>query len=177
MPEYRPRPSLLAQYELPYDSKRYHFAVQEDVRVRDEKRPSMVELSNQKQIWQRIAGWKTHLMAVQFSNVDRDERTNLEELNELYELLNAWTSIEAEEPVGKTDFPDAEERREIESLKEMILTNMQRIRVIREQLDDSKKQLLALLKHKANVEKLILRYTSKRPIRKKERGKNGTILE
>lgn len=174
MPVYRPRPSLLAAYELPYDSKRFHFAIHDDVRPREEKRPSIVELSNQKQIWQRIGGWKTHLMAVQFDNVDRDERTNLEDLNDLYALLNSRTSDLAEEETEKTDL---EERKETEALKEMVMTNVQRMRVIREQLDDGKKQLLSLLKHKTNVEKLIHKFTSKRPIRKKDRGRNGAFSE
>lgn len=112
-------------------------------------------------------------MAVQFDNVDREEKTNLDDLNELYELLNSTTAEKKGDEVNGDDSQDCEERREMEILKEMVLTNVQRVRVIREQLDEGKKLLVELLKHKSSVEKLIHKFTSKRPIRKKDRRGGG----
>jgi histone deacetylase complex subunit SAP130 len=60
----RPRISLISSYRQTWKPRNHHFTRYSDVKLKDERRPTVTDLANQKQIMQKVHGWKVfHLTA------------------------------------------------------------------------------------------------------------------
>ncbi|NWJ03495.1 SP130 deacetylase, partial [Crypturellus undulatus] len=145
----RPRPpiTLLRQYRNPWKSAYHHFQRYSDVRVKEEKKAMLQEIANQKGVSCRAQGWKVHLCAAQLLQL-----TNLE--HDVYERLTALQ--EGLIPKKKAATDD-----DLHRINELIQGNMQRCKLVMDQINEARDSMLKVLDHKDRVLKLL--------------NKNGTV--
>uniref|UniRef100_A0A8C0U3G3 Sin3A associated protein 130 n=1 Tax=Cyanistes caeruleus TaxID=156563 RepID=A0A8C0U3G3_CYACU len=145
----RPRPpiTLLRHYRNPWKAAYHHFQRYSDVRVKEEKKAMLQEIANQKGVSCRAQGWKVHLCAAQLLQL-----TNLE--HDVYERLTALQ--EGLIPKKKAATDD-----DLHRINELIQGNMQRCKLVMDQINEARDSMLKVLDHKDRVLKLL--------------NKNGTV--
>jgi histone deacetylase complex subunit SAP130 len=67
----KPQASLLQTYSQTWKHAHNHFMRYSDVRVREDRRPSVMDLANQPKVSQRVNGWKTHLISGEITELVR----------------------------------------------------------------------------------------------------------
>ena len=72
----KPLASLLTSYNQTWKPAPNHFLRYSDVRVRDDRRPSVMDLANQPRVLQRVNGWKTYLIKAEIDEVVRGKKEN-----------------------------------------------------------------------------------------------------
>ncbi|XP_068136672.1 histone deacetylase complex subunit SAP130 isoform X3 [Hyperolius riggenbachi] len=139
----RPRPpiTLLRQYRNPWKAAYHHFQRYSDVRVKEEKKLTLQEIANQKGIACRVQGWKTHLCAAQLLQLTKLEQDVFDRLTVLQEGLI---------PKKKTATDD-----DLHRINELIQGNMQRCKLVMDQITESRECMLKVLDHKDRVLKLL----------------------
>lgn len=66
----KPQASLLQAYpQNCWKQANNHFLRYSDVKVREERRPSVMDLANQPGVLQRVNGWKTHLISSEITEM------------------------------------------------------------------------------------------------------------
>ncbi|XP_036276214.1 histone deacetylase complex subunit SAP130 isoform X3 [Pipistrellus kuhlii] len=145
----RPRPpiTLLRHYRNPWKAAYHHFQRYSDVRVKEEKKAMLQEIASQKGVSCRAQGWKVHLCAAQLLQL-----TNLE--HDVYERLT--TLQEGILPKKKAATDD-----DLHRISELIQGNMQRCKLVMDQISEARDSMLKVLDHKDRVLKLL--------------NKNGTV--
>ncbi|XP_033005857.1 histone deacetylase complex subunit SAP130 isoform X1 [Lacerta agilis] len=145
----RPRPpiTLLRHYRNPWKAAYHHFQRYSDVRVKEEKKAMLQEIANQKGVSCRAQGWKVHLCAAQLLQL-----TNLE--HDVYERLTSLQ--EGIIPKKKAATDD-----DLHRINELIQGNMQRCKLVMDQINEARESMLKVLDHKERVLKLL--------------NKNGTV--
>ncbi|XP_036175251.1 histone deacetylase complex subunit SAP130 isoform X2 [Myotis myotis] len=145
----RPRPpiTLLRHYRNPWKAAYHHFQRYSDVRVKEEKKAMLQEIASQKGVSCRAQGWKVHLCAAQLLQL-----TNLE--HDVYERLT--TLQEGIIPKKKAATDD-----DLHRINELIQGNMQRCKLVMDQISEARDSMLKVLDHKDRVLKLL--------------NKNGTV--
>ncbi|KAF7253313.1 hypothetical protein EYD10_01059 [Varanus komodoensis] len=145
----RPRPpiTLLRHYRNPWKAAYHHFQRYSDVRVKEEKKAMLQEIANQKGVSCRAQGWKVHLCAAQLLQL-----TNLE--HDVYERLTSLQ--EGIIPKKKAATDD-----DLHRINELIQGNMQRCKLVMDQINEARESMLKVLDHKDRVLKLL--------------NKNGTV--
>ncbi|XP_035222877.1 histone deacetylase complex subunit SAP130-like isoform X1 [Stegodyphus dumicola] len=160
----RPTMSLLSSYHQPWKARHNHFARYSDVKPKEEKKPTVNELANQKGILQLANGWKVYHLTTQM-----DEVIGLEETvySRLSHLLNF---VENDPPALRNrTLLNSDEDRIINKLTDLIKGNLQRSKIVQEQVTESKQLAIKVLDHKANIVEMVNKYISKRPLKKKEK--------
>lgn len=150
--------SLLNFYNISWKPKNNHFIRYIDVKAKDERRPTVNELSNQKGVMQKASGWKLYHMAAQIEDLvelERDLNTKLQDLQVV---------VGATPPLHHSLMED-----ESGMLHELTQGNIQRCKLITDQLSEAKSSMLKVLDHKHKISEIISKHMSKRPIKKKER--------
>ncbi|XP_058404721.1 histone deacetylase complex subunit SAP130 isoform X13 [Diceros bicornis minor] len=145
----RPRPpiTLLRHYRNPWKAAYHHFQRYSDVRVKEEKKAMLQEIANQKGVSCRAQGWKVHLCAAQLLQL-----TNLE--HDVYErLTNLQEGIIPKKKAATDD--------DLHRINELIQGNMQRCKLVMDQISEARDSMLKVLDHKDRVLKLL--------------NKNGTV--
>nr|DBA25993.1 TPA: hypothetical protein GDO54_010308 [Pyxicephalus adspersus] len=139
----RPRPpiTLLRHYRNPWKAAYHHFQRYSDVRVKEEKKLTLQEIANQKGIACRVQGWKTHLCAAQLLQLIKLEQDVFDRLTVLQEGLI---------PKKKTATDD-----DLHRINELIQGNMQRCKLVMDQITESRDCMLKVLDHKDRVLKLL----------------------
>ncbi|XP_015427152.1 PREDICTED: histone deacetylase complex subunit SAP130 isoform X3 [Myotis davidii] len=145
----RPRPpiTLLRHYRNPWKAAYHHFQRYSDVRVKEEKKAMLQEIASQKGVSCRAQGWKVHLCAAQLLQL-----TNLE--HDVYERLTSLQ--EGIIPKKKAATDD-----DLHRINELIQGNMQRCKLVMDQISEARDSMLKVLDHKDRVLKLL--------------NKNGTV--
>ncbi len=64
-----PRPSLINSYRHTWKSRHNHFLRRSDVRVKEERRPTVNELAAEKRIKQKLDGWKVYHVSAQMEDI------------------------------------------------------------------------------------------------------------
>lgn len=64
-----PAPTLLQSYKQNWKPANNHFNRYSDVRPRDERRPTVIDLANQPDVLGRINGWKVHHLGSQLEDM------------------------------------------------------------------------------------------------------------
>ncbi|XP_033885182.1 histone deacetylase complex subunit SAP130-like isoform X2 [Acipenser ruthenus] len=139
----RPRPpvTLLRHYRNPWKAAYHHFQRYSDIRVKEEKKGTMQEIANQKGVVCRVQGWKIHLCAAQLLQL-----TNLE--HDVYCRLS--TLQEGLIPKKKAGADD-----DLHRINELIQGNMQRCKLVMDQITEAREAMMKVLDHKDRVMKLL----------------------
>ncbi|XP_060078725.1 histone deacetylase complex subunit SAP130-like isoform X2 [Ylistrum balloti] len=154
----KPSLSLLNFYNISWKPKNNHFNRYTDVKPKDERRPTVNELSNQRGVMQKASGWKLFHVAAQLDDLTELERT----LNS--KVLTLQSSLAPQPPSRHSLMED-----DLGLLHELTQGNIQRSRLISDQLEEAKSNMFKVLDHKTKITEIINKHMSKRPIKKKER--------
>lgn len=139
----RPRPplTLLRQYRNPWKAAYHHFQRYSDIRVKEEKKGSLQDMANQRGVACRAQGWKVHLCAAQLLQL-----TNLE--HDVYSRLT--TLQEGLIPKKRAGADD-----DLHRINELIQGNMQRCKLVMDQVNEARDTMMKVLDHKERVLKLL----------------------
>lgn len=150
----RPCMSLINSYRHTWKSRHNHFLRYTDIKAKEERRPTVNELANQKYVLQKVNGWKIYHLTTQIEDIAEMEKELSTRLNGLHKRLEKG----AHRDLGK----------DVSKVQEIIKANLQRSKLIQDQLRESKANTQELFDHKEKVVSIINRYVSKRQIKKRE---------
>uniref|UniRef100_W5MDC4 Sin3A-associated protein a n=1 Tax=Lepisosteus oculatus TaxID=7918 RepID=W5MDC4_LEPOC len=139
----RPRPpiTLLRHYRNPWKAAYHHFQRYSDIRVKEEKKCTLQDMANQKGVVCRAQGWKIHLCAAQLLQLTSLERDVYSRLTTLQEGLI---------PKKKAGADD-----DLHRINELIQGNMQRCKLVIDQITEARDAMMKVLDHKDRVMKLL----------------------
>lgn len=150
--------TLMGFYNISWKPRNNHFQRATDVKQKEERRPTVNELSNQKGVIQKASGWKLFHMAAQIEDLVELEK-------ELHKNITELQSIVAPHPPVRHSLLEDESG----MLHELTQGNIQRCQLITDQLTEAKSSMLKVLDHKQRITEIVQKHMSKRPIKKKER--------
>ncbi|XP_068447702.1 histone deacetylase complex subunit SAP130a [Clinocottus analis] len=139
----RPRPpvTLLRHYRNPWKAAYHHFQRYSDIRVKEEKKGSLQDMANQRGVACRAQGWKIHLCAAQLRQLSSLEQDVYSRLSTLQEGLIP------KKRAGSDD--------DLHRLNELIQGNMQRCKLVMDQVTEARDTMMKVLDHKEKVLKLL----------------------
>lgn len=156
----RPTMSLLSSFRQTWKPRHNHFVRHTDVKPKDEKRMTVNEIANQKLAMQRVNGWKiVHLSG----QVDDLVELETEVVDRLHLLLS---SLEKRTHPRK---PYKDFDKDVNRLSELVKANIQRSKIIKDQMVEARSQMHKLFDHKGKIVDIMNKYSSKRSVRKKEK--------
>ncbi|CAH0392825.1 unnamed protein product [Bemisia tabaci] len=151
----RPNISLLSSYRHAWKSRYHHFLRYSDVKPRDDRRPTVNDIASHKHVMQKVNGWKIHHLSSQMEDVSDLETEVLDKLSDLLQALEKKS--------------DQDTEKEFNHVCELIKGNIQRSKVIKDQMEEAKSQVMKIFDHKDYVKDIISRCASKRAIKKREK--------
>ncbi|XP_076134983.1 histone deacetylase complex subunit SAP130a isoform X4 [Alosa pseudoharengus] len=137
----RPPITLLSHYRNPWRAAYHHFQRYSDIRVKEEKKGSLQDMANQRGVVCRAQGWKIHLCAaqlMQLSSLEHDVYSRLTSLQE---------GLIPKKRAGADD--------ELHRINELIQGNMQRCKLVMDQVTEARDTMMKVLDHKERVLKLL----------------------
>ncbi|XP_076871229.1 histone deacetylase complex subunit SAP130a isoform X2 [Brachyhypopomus gauderio] len=139
----RPRPpvTLLRHYRNPWKAAYHHFQRYSNIRVKEEKKSSLQDVASQRGVACRAQGWKVHLCAAQLMQL-----TSLE--HDVYSRLT--TLQEGLIPKKRAGADD-----DLHHINELIQGNMQRCKLVMDQVTEARDTMMKVLDHKDRVLKLL----------------------
>ncbi|XP_031343789.1 histone deacetylase complex subunit SAP130 isoform X2 [Photinus pyralis] len=147
--------SLLNSYRQTWKATHNHYLRYSDVKPKDERRPTIMDLSNQYRVLDKVNGWKVHHLSTQMEDLaDQEQHV----YNQLRDLLK---DTEAEEGNGFD--------KDLNRINELIKGNLQRIKIINDGMIEAKTQIMKIFDHKIHVTDIISRCASKRNFKKREK--------
>ncbi|ODN05958.1 hypothetical protein Ocin01_00677 [Orchesella cincta] len=153
----KPRVSLLSSNHITMGKTRLnHFEHHSEVKAKEERRPTIAELANQKNIMHKVSGWKIQHMTNQMEQVVDLEASVVNSFKTLLTRLE-----------GKVG-PNCADR-DINRILELLKGNIQRCKVIHDQMTESRLQALRILDHKPRIVDVIGKHMTKKPVKKRDR--------
>ncbi|XP_061744768.1 histone deacetylase complex subunit SAP130a [Nerophis ophidion] len=139
----RPRPpvTLLRHYRNPWKAAYHHFQRYSDIRVKEDKKGTLQDMANQKGVACRAQGWKIHLCAAQLRQLSTLEDDVYNRLSSLQEGLIP------KKRAGSDD--------DLHRINELIQGNMQRCKLVMDQVTEARDTMMKVLEHKDKVLKLL----------------------
>jgi histone deacetylase complex subunit SAP130 len=151
----RPRASLLAASTGTWRARYNHFLRYSDVRRKDDRKPTVNEIANEPLVMQRVNGWKMHYVSSQMEEILDLEIHFKDILSSLLKRLDAAACKDMTKDVNQ--------------VHEIIKANLQRCKIIHDQVRESKDHSMSLFEHKNRVKEILNKYLTRRQIKKKER--------
>lgn len=146
--------SLLESYKQSWKAANNHFQRYTDVKQREERRASMVDIANQSHVLQKVNGWKIYHLSAQIEDLCELESQAYDKLDQMLKTMEA------------TPKPSAE----IERINELLKGNMQRSKIIIDGINEARTQIMKIFDHKTHVSDIIQRCAStKRNFKKREK--------
>ncbi|XP_076435880.1 uncharacterized protein LOC143275565 [Babylonia areolata] len=153
----KPTMSLMSDNAFDWKPRFNHFQRYSDVKSKDDRNPTLNELISQRGIVQKASGWRLYYVSAQVEDVMENEEDLEQRLEKLKERLDVEASSR---PSNEQDF---------HRLLELARGNLQRCKVVRQQLQEAKANMLNLLRHEPKIKEIITKNLAKRTIKKKER--------
>ncbi|XP_051557756.1 histone deacetylase complex subunit SAP130-like isoform X2 [Myxocyprinus asiaticus] len=151
----RPPITLLRHYRNPWKAAYHHFQRYSEIRVKEDKKGTLQDVANQKGVVCRAQGWKIHLCAAQLKQLTNLERDVYSRLTSLQEGLI---------PKKKAGADD-----DLHRINELIQGNMQRCKLVMDQVTEACDAMLKVLDHKERVMKLLNKNSSTKKLNKLKR--------
>lgn len=156
----RPTMSLLSSFRQTWKPRHNHFVRHTDVKPKDERRLTVNEIANQKMALQRVNGWKVVHLSGQVDDLVELESDVVDRLHLLLTSLEKRTH-------GRKPYKDFD--KDINRLSELVKANIQRSKIIKDQMTEARTQMEKLFEHKGKIVEIMTKYSSKRSVRKKEK--------
>ncbi|XP_016974243.1 mucin-19 isoform X2 [Drosophila rhopaloa] len=150
----RPRNcALLNTYKPTHKLANNHFHRYTDVKPREERRATVIDLANQPNVQGKINGWKIYHLRSQMEDLNESEVISLGKLETMLQDLEK----------------DKEKHSEMERVTELLKGNIQRSKIITDGINEAQNQLMKIFEHKPHVSDIINRCASKRNFKKREK--------
>ncbi|EDV41137.2 uncharacterized protein Dana_GF23573, isoform B [Drosophila ananassae] len=150
----RPRNcALLNTYKPTHKLATNHFHRYTDVKPREERRATVIDLANQPNVREKINGWKIYHLRTQMEDLNESEMVSLGQLETMLQALEK----------------DKDKHSEIERVSELLKGNIQRSKIITDGINEAQNQLMKIFEHKPHVSDIISRCASKRNFKKREK--------
>ncbi|XP_066601843.1 histone deacetylase complex subunit SAP130-A-like isoform X2 [Prorops nasuta] len=154
----RPTPSLLGtSWKNRWGGRLHHYRRPSDVRPREERRPTVAELAQQKHVLQKLNGWKIYHLSTQMEDIADLEKQVHEKLKTTLTLLESQQTNKGRQDDG------------LERVNELIKGNMQRSNLISEGMNEARTQLVAIFQHKGHITDILQRCGNKRAQKKRDK--------
>lgn len=144
--------TLLNSYKQNWKAANNHFQRHSDVKPREERRPTVMDLANQANVLGKINGWKVHHLKSQMEDLCESESKGYDKLTSMLKQMESH---------GKN--PD------IERISDLIKGNMQRSKIIVDGITEAQNQIMKIFDHKSHISDIIHRCASKRNFKKREK--------
>ncbi|XP_060743950.1 histone deacetylase complex subunit SAP130b isoform X1 [Tachysurus vachellii] len=154
----RPPVTLLRHYRNPWKAAYHHFQRYSEVRVKEDKKGNLQDVANQKGVVCRAQGWKIHLCAaqlVQLTNLEHDVYSRLTSLQE---------GIAPKKKVAADD--------DLHRISELIQGNMQRCKLVMDQITEAREAMMKVLDHRERVLKLLNKNSNTKKLHKLHKRKD-----
>ncbi|KAL1490491.1 hypothetical protein ABEB36_013176 [Hypothenemus hampei] len=148
--------SLLNGYRQTWKATHNHYQRYSDVKPKDERRPTIIDLANQNRVLEKINGWKVYHLSTQMEDLAEQEQSVYNQLTDLLKFT------ESEESSKEND-------KEVNRVNELIKGNLQRIKIINDGMLDAKCQIMKVFDHQRHVNDILSRCVSKRNFKKREK--------
>lgn len=145
--------SLLESYKQSWKAANNHFQRYTDVKQREERRPTIVDIANQSHVLQKVNGWKIYHLSAQIEDLCELESQAYDKLDQMLKTMEAAPRPSAE----------------IERINELLKGNMQRSKIIIDGINEARTQIMKIFDHKTHVSDIIQRCASKRNFKKREK--------
>uniref|UniRef100_A0A1Q3EXD9 Putative histone deacetylase complex subunit n=1 Tax=Culex tarsalis TaxID=7177 RepID=A0A1Q3EXD9_CULTA len=145
--------SLLESYKQSWKAANNHFQRYTDVKQREERRPTIVDIANQSHVLQKVNGWKVYHLSAQIEDLCELESQAYDKLDQ---MLKSMEAAPKQSP-------------EIERINELLKGNMQRSKIIMDGINEARTQIMKIFDHKTHVSDIIQRCASKRNFKKREK--------
>ncbi|XP_062130123.1 pneumococcal serine-rich repeat protein isoform X1 [Drosophila sulfurigaster albostrigata] len=150
----RPRNcALLNTYKPTHKLANNHFHRYTDVKPREERRATVIDLANQPNVQGKISGWKLYHLRSQMEDLNDSEMFSLGQLETMLKELEK----------------DKDKHGDIERVSELLKGNIQRSKIITDGINEAQNQLMKIFDHKPHVTDIINRLQSKRNFKKREK--------
>ncbi|KAH8334849.1 hypothetical protein KR074_003317 [Drosophila pseudoananassae] len=150
----RPRNcALLNTYKPTHKLATNHFHRYTDVKPREERRATVIDLANQPNVREKINGWKIYHLRTQMEDLNESEMVSLGQLETMLQALEK----------------DKDKHSDIERVSELLKGNIQRSKIITDGINEAQNQLMKIFEHKPHVSDIISRCASKRNFKKREK--------
>ncbi|XP_034105162.2 LOW QUALITY PROTEIN: pneumococcal serine-rich repeat protein [Drosophila albomicans] len=150
----RPRNcALLNTYKPTHKLANNHFHRYTDVKPREERRATVIDLANQPNVQGKISGWKLYHLRSQMEDLNDSEMVSLGQLETMLKELEK----------------DKDKHGDIERVSELLKGNIQRSKIITDGINEAQNQLMKIFDHKPHVTDIINRLQSKRNFKKREK--------
>ncbi|XP_015436191.1 PREDICTED: histone deacetylase complex subunit SAP130 isoform X2 [Dufourea novaeangliae] len=154
----RPIPSLLGpSWKNRWGSRLHHYRRPSEVRPREERRPTVAEIAQQKHVLQKLNGWKVYHLTAQMEDIADLEKQVHEKLKTTLTMLESQQNIRTRQDDG------------LERVNELIKGNMQRSSLISEGMNEARTQLIAIFQHKGPITDILQRCGNKRAQKKRDK--------
>ncbi|KAG9341587.1 hypothetical protein JZ751_019102 [Albula glossodonta] len=139
----RPRPpiTLLRHYRNPWKAAYHHFQRYSDIRVKEEKKGTLQDMASQKGVACRAQGYKIRMCAAQLLQLMSLEHDVYSRLTSLQEGLIP------KKRAGSDD--------DLHRINELIQGNMQRCKLVMDQVTEARDTMMKVLDHKDRVMRLL----------------------
>uniref|UniRef100_A0A1B0BPB3 Histone deacetylase complex subunit SAP130 C-terminal domain-containing protein n=1 Tax=Glossina palpalis gambiensis TaxID=67801 RepID=A0A1B0BPB3_9MUSC len=149
----RPRNlTLLSTYKQNWKSAYNHFQRYSDVKPREERKPTIMDLAKQSNVLGKINGWKIYHLRSQMEDLCENEALGYDKLS---------TMLKQMESHGINN--------EIERISDLVKGNMQRSKIIVDGVNEAQNQIMKIFDHKSHISDIINRCASKRNFKKREK--------
>lgn len=145
--------SMLESYKQSWKAANNHFQRYTDVKQREERRPTIVDISNQSHVLQKVNGWKIYHLSAQIEDLCELESQAYDKLDQMLKTMES------------TSKPTPE----IERINELLKGNMQRSKITIDGINEARTQIMKIFDHKSHVSEIIQRCASKRNLKKREK--------
>ncbi|XP_053660792.1 mucin-19-like [Anopheles marshallii] len=152
--------SLLQSYKQTWKSANNHFQRYTDVKQREERRPTVMDIANQSHILQKVNGWKIYHLSAQIEDLCDLESQAYGKLEKMLRAMESSAGSNGSAVKLSTD---------VERINELLKGNMQRSKIIIDGINDARTQIMKIFQHKPHVSDIILRCASKRNFKKREK--------
>ncbi|XP_074657300.1 uncharacterized protein LOC141910509 [Tubulanus polymorphus] len=149
--------ALLQSYNYNWKSRNNHFLRYSDVKSKDERRPTVNELSNQKGVQAKAGGWKMFHLSTQMDDIidlEKDVKTKIKAIQDCLAPQTKHYSVVEDD---------------LAMVHELTQGNMQRCQLVADQVEEAKQAMMKILDHKTKVMDIVSKHHSKRTVKKKER--------
>jgi histone deacetylase complex subunit SAP130 len=147
--------SLLNSYRQTWKATHNHYLRYSDVRPKDERRPTIMDLANQYRVQEKVNGWKIYHLSTQMEDLAEQEQTVYNQLTELLKNTESQEALNFEKDINR--------------INELIKGNLQRIKIINDGMIEAKTQIMKIFDHKGHVTDIINRCASKRNFKKRDK--------
>ncbi|XP_055592586.1 mucin-2 [Uranotaenia lowii] len=145
--------SMLETYKQSWKAAHNHFQRYTDVKQREERRPSIVDIANQSHVLQKVNGWKIYHLSAQIEDLCELESQAYDKLDQMLKSMES------------TAKPSVE----VERINELLKGNMQRSKIIIDGITEARTQIMKIFDHKTHVSEILQRCSSKRNFKKREK--------